>query len=109
MSESETEHRHEVEPPPERGTSALLEYFWTGSCDLHLFHFVIDTVMAGDYVAYVAKRALAGVTTPGHKKPTDLAKSEPGRRITILRQSRQELLEMFLTRIVDNFQAYLTE
>lgn len=110
MSQTNHDDRHTPEPPPAQGTSALLEYFWSGSCDLRLFNFVINTVLAGDYVSYIAKRPLAGDRTPGHEKPVDLAASDnPGMGIIALRQSRQDLLEMFLTRIVDNFQMYLTE
>lgn len=103
-----TESTIRVERPPERGTSALLEYFWSGGCDFRLFHFVADTVMAGDYAAYVTKRVLDG-EDPKHEGPKILAREEPGPRVTALRKFSQELLEMFLSRIVDNFQVYLTE
>ena len=93
MEDGKKSDKHQMERPPERGTTSLLEYFWSSTCDLHLFYFVIDTVLKGDYVGYIAKRALAGDTSPGYTEPSDLARSsKPGPRIYRLRQSRQELL-----------------
>lgn len=95
-------------PFPERGTSAALGYFWASARDARLFHFVLDTVLRGDYVYHVAQSALDGKVCET-KSPVDLAQKNPGPRTKQLRQSRQELLEMFLSRTVDNFQAYIVE
>lgn len=94
---------------PQIGSSALLEYLWASACDGRLFHFTIDVVLRGDYLSFVAKQALDGVDEYKVITPVDLAKTRPGVLITELRQSRQELLEMFLSRAVDNFQLYLVE
>jgi hypothetical protein len=90
------------------GTSALLEYSWASLCDSRLFHFAISVVLKGDYTAFIAKQALAG-NEYKTLTPTDLATKQPGPLIKQLRNSRQELIEMFLSRVVDNFQIYLVE
>lgn len=98
-----------LEPPPERGTSALLEYYWASSCDFRLFSFLIDTVLTGDFVAHIASQALDGKGKDDSISPADLARTNPGSRTKVLRQSRQELIEMFYSRAVDNFQIYVVE
>lgn len=102
--------RDEIEEKesPHFGTSALLEYSWASLCDTRLFHFTINVVLRGDYTAFVAKQALAGEEYKT-LTPTDLATKQPGPLIKQLRNSRQELIEMFLSRVVDNFQIYLVE
>lgn len=106
MSEAIEQREH---PFPERGTSAALAYFWASGRDARLFHFVIDTALRGDYVGYIARNALEGKCDYKEKDPADLARTNPGPRTMHLRQSRQELLEMFLCRAVDNFQAYIVD
>jgi hypothetical protein len=96
-------------PAREVGTSALLEYAWASACDFRMLHFVIDTTLAGDYAAHVLQQALDGKDDYKSRNPTSLARSEPGKRTQALRASRQELLEMFLNRAVDNFQVYLVD
>ena len=96
-------------PAREVGTSALLEYAWASACDFRMLHFVIDTTLAGDYAVHVLQQALDGKDDYKSRNPTSLARSEPGKRTQALRASRQELLEMFLNRAVDNFQVYLVD
>lgn len=50
-------HRH-LSLPPSRATAAGHAYFQAANSDFRLFHFVIDSVLAGDWVAYVAHQAL---------------------------------------------------
>ncbi len=83
---------------------------------MRLFHFIIDSALVGDYVAHIAKQALDAVDDPGSeqpppKKPTpvDLAKTKPGPRTKALRNQRQQLLEMFFARGVDNFNRYVVD
>jgi len=97
----------ELSPPPEVGTEALLEYCWANTCDLRLFNFVIDLALQGDYVAHIARQALDGNEDYKAQTPVDLAKINPGSATKALRQSSQELLEMFVSRAVDNFEVYL--
>lgn len=97
----------ELTPPPESGTEALLEYSWASACDLRLFHFVIDLALRGDFVAHIARQALDGNKDYKAQTPAELAKTNPGAATTALRQSSQELIEMFVSRAVDNFEVYL--
>ena len=97
----------ELSPPPEAGTEALLEYCWASMCDLRLFSFVIDLALRGDFVAHIARQALDGNKDYKAQTPVDLAKTNPGSATKALRQSSQELLEMFVSRAVDNFEVYL--
>lgn len=94
---------------PQFGTAALREYFWMETCDLGLFEFTVDVVLNGDYVTHIAAQALAGAPADEKITPVDLAKMKPGVLTTRLRQSSQELLEMFVCRGVDNFQTYLVD
>jgi len=95
--------------PPLTGSTPLVDYLWSERCDLRLLHFVIDTVLTGDYVAHVARQALDGKNDYESTSPGDLASSNPGQRTLSLRKSSQELLEMFLARVIDNFQVYLVD
>ena len=95
--------------PPEVGTNAALSYYWARACDLRLLHFLIDTVLRGDFSVKILKDALEGKATPKSVDPQALAKEDPGLRTRALRESSQELLEMFLSRAVDNFQIYIVD
>ncbi|MEH2534395.1 hypothetical protein V1277_006310 [Bradyrhizobium sp. AZCC 1588] len=95
-------------PPPTRGTSALHAYSSASITDLRFFSFICDTVVSSDYIAHVARQALDGVELK-EKEPGELAQSAPGRRTQFLRQNSQALLEMFIARLVDNFQKYLVD
>lgn len=94
-------------PPPENGTEALLEYSWASECHHGLFHFFIDLALRADFVAHVARQALDGKDDYKALTPAELAKATPGAVTMMLRRSRQELLEMFVSREVDNFEVYL--
>jgi hypothetical protein len=93
---------------PSEGTVAALAYARASVADLGFFHFLIQTVTRSDYVAYVARQALDGkerdVTSPN-----DLLEIAPGVQTKILRENRQAFLEMFFSRLVDNFQKYLVD
>ncbi len=95
--------------PPESGTSALVDYFWASACDRHLFQFVIGVVLRGDFVAHIARQALDGQEDYKNQTPEELARTKPGPATKALRQSSQELLEMFLSRAVDIFEVYLVD
>lgn len=95
---------------PVTGTSAAASYYSTFGRNISLFHFLLDTVLTGDYVAHVAKVALD--ETGSLKKidtPADLARQQPGSRTKYLRQYTQPLLEMFFVRDIDNFEKYLVD
>ena len=95
--------------PPERVTRPALAYFKASSRNLGLFHFVIDTVLTGDYVVHIAKRALDGKELDKDTDAATLARQEPGPRTKQLRKYSQELLEAFFVRFVDNFEVYLAD
>jgi len=105
MSKREFSHSR----PLESGSRAALSYLWASACDLRLLNFVTDTVLTGDYGMRVLQDALDG--KDGYKEfdPVKLAKNEPGPRTQAFRDSRQEFIEMFLSRAVDNFQVYIVE
>jgi hypothetical protein len=93
---------------PGEGTAAALAHIKATKADLRFFHFIIDTVITGDYASYVAREALDGKETEA-ESPHDLLKLAPGPRTKILRENAQALLEMFVSRVVDNFQKYLVD
>lgn len=109
MTDPESRRDREIPGPPARGTSAAEAYFNATHSDLRFFFFLIDRVAATDWIAYVAEQALAGKTEYKKQNPTQLATSNPGLGITFLRNNRQALLEMFVSRLVDNFQKYLVD
>ncbi len=100
-------NRPKLSAPPESGTASLLAYSWASACDLKLFNFVSDLALQRDYVTHIAQQALAGKDDYKKTTPTELAKTNPGFATKTLRQSSQELLEMFMSRAVDNFEVYL--
>jgi hypothetical protein len=100
-------HDPEILPPPESGTEALLEYSWASICDRRLFKLIIDLALQRDFGAHIARQALDGKVIDRAQKPADLAATNPGPATRALRQLRQELLEMLVSRAVDNFQVYL--
>jgi len=104
-------HTHDNEMPtvPRDGTAAARTYFRAAASDLGLFHFLIDVVLRGDYNAFVANLALEGSDEYKTTDPSQLAKTDPGPMTKFLRKNRQALLEMFLARLVDNFQIYLVD
>jgi hypothetical protein len=94
---------------PSEGTAAALAFVKAASADDRFFHFIIDTVLSGDYFAYIARQAIDGKQDYKGKTPTDLALTDPGPRTKFLRENSQALLEMFVARLVDNFQTYVVD
>lgn len=94
---------------PEEGTEALLNYFWADYCDWKLFGHVVDLTIRSDFTSHIADQALNGEALDKEITPGKLAENNPGPATLALRKSRQELLEMFLSRMVDNFTAYLVD
>jgi hypothetical protein len=85
-----------------------MAYARAGSADLRIFHFIVQTATSSDYIAYVAKQALDG-KEHSVKSSGDLLLEAPGPRTKILRENRQALLQMFFSRLIDNFQKYLVD
>jgi hypothetical protein len=93
---------------PREGTAAALAYAKGSTADLRFFHFIIQTVTRSDYVAHLARQALDGKELKV-KSPDELLEIGPGVQTKILRENRQAFLEMFFSRLVDNFQKYLVD
>lgn len=98
-----------IQKPPEKVTSPAADYFQTSFRNLSLFHFVIDTVLSGDFAAHIARQALDGQELDKEIDPATLARKEPRPRTRQLREYRQELLQAFFARFVDNFEVYLVD
>ena len=95
--------------PPPRGSEAANAFFKASGSDLQLLQFITETVLAGDWVTYVAGQALDGKEDFKERDPARLAKEQPGSRTSFLRGKRQTLLQMFVSRSVDNLQTYLVD
>lgn len=109
-SESQTDSQEQADTHPRIPvTSAGRAYVDSAHETLALFHFVLDTTLTVDYVAHIAKEALDGKTLSKGMTPADLAGKKPGARTLALRRRSQALMEMILSRIVDNFTTYLSE
>jgi hypothetical protein len=94
---------------PRTGSNSLQKYTRAKNSDLQLFHLVIDTVLTSDYSSHIAEQALEGREDYKLLTPGDLASKKPGKRTQALRKSSQQLLEMFISRAIDNFQIYLVD
>jgi hypothetical protein len=106
MSENANDMTFEL---PEHGTAAAHDYFRATGTTLTLFNFIIHTSLGGDYATEIARRALDGQDLGPNVTPGELARSSPGLRTRFLRLRSQELLEIFLTRHVDNFGKYIID
>ena len=95
--------------PPSCCSGPGTRYFDSTFKTLDLFMFVIELVLHSDYAAHVARCALDGKELPRDISPGDLAKKSPGRVTKVLRRHSQLLLEMILSRAVDEFSTYLSE
>ncbi len=87
-------------------SEALHAFMSARSESLSFFGFLTGLVLHTDLAAHVAREVLAHRPHP-QISPEDLAKKEPGEATKRLRRSSQLLLEMLLTRAVDNFLTYL--
>jgi hypothetical protein len=94
---------------PKKVSSSAEKYFQTSVRNLGLFHFVIDTVISGDFASHIARQALNGQEIDKDIDPATLAKKEPGPRTLQLRKYKQELLQAFFVRFIDNFEVYLVD
>jgi hypothetical protein len=95
--------------PPAIGSRALLDYVWADACDLRLFAVIVDTTLNSDYFEYGVFSLFDGKKEPELKTPGELALKKPGARALAMRGSSQEFLEMFVGRLVDNFQIYIVD
>jgi hypothetical protein len=94
-------------PTPPTGTQSCQQYFADSKASLALLGFVLDTIMVSDFTVAVAKQALEGPENLKIRSPGELAKTSPGPRTLHIRKNSQLFLELFLARLVDNFQCFI--
>ncbi|MBB3073519.1 hypothetical protein FHS14_006578 [Paenibacillus baekrokdamisoli] len=97
---------------PDTGTHSSYKYYASIKKDLDLFFFILNTIMISDYIPYHARMTLEVIDGKANeedfiKSPEELLKKNPGKNVKKLRKHSQELLEMILSRVVDNFQVYI--
>lgn len=95
--------------PPKKVTTSADGYFQTSFRNLDLFHLVTDAVIYVDFAAHVTRQTLNRQKIDKKINPAILARKEPGLRTRQLRKYRQELLQSFFARFVDNFEIYLVD
>lgn len=93
---------------PTTGSNSAAKYFSSVKKDLGLFYFVINVVTNADYASYRAREALDG-NDDIYSAPDELLNENPGKLTLQLRGYRQELIEMFFSRLIDNFQVYIVD
>jgi|SRR3989304_2990892 len=109
MPQESEQQDYETQPPPKDGTIAAQGYFGAAISAFRLLDFIVDLVTRIDRVAYRARQVLEGSHQCKSLEPSALATTDAGRATKFLRQNKQILLELFLTRLVDNFQTYLVD
>lgn len=90
------------------GSISLIKFIDSLHKDMDYFYFIIETMVNADYGQYLAKTALDNEEVK-YESPDELLSTQPGKKVKRLRKYRQEHLEMFLNRLIDNFQNYLVE
>lgn len=98
-----------VDQLPENSSRAAVDYYLAAENDRNLFGFLISSVTNSDYMHYIATRALEGADAEELLSAEDQLKASPGRGVKRLKAFRQDILELFLSRQVDNFNTYLVE
>ncbi|MBD8006831.1 hypothetical protein [Bacillus norwichensis] len=93
---------------PKVGTNSAVQFFSSVNKDLKLFYFVVNNVVNMDYASYRAREALDG-NDDVYSEPSELLDKKPGKLTLQLREHKQELIEMFFSRLVDNFQVYIID
>lgn len=100
-------HKENDDQPPQIGTISYKQYYAESKSSIKLLAFILDSVMTSDFVSAVAKQALQGPENLQIESPGELAKTSPGPRTLHIRKNRQLYLELFISRLVDNFQCYV--
>jgi hypothetical protein len=102
------EHNLEMVTPNEV-TASGKSYFVSEQDTIGLFLFITNEAVNSDAKAYVAQTVLDGGELPKHSDALEHLTKIPGPRIIYLRKKRQLLLELFITRLMDNFSTYLSD
>ena len=90
-------------------TYAGKSYFVRTHAAINLFIFIIHVSATSDEKAHIARLALAGTDFSEKSKITEFLSKNPGPRVQYLRSNSQLLLELFVTRLMDNFNTYLSD
>lgn len=107
-SPAQTSTRKELDPldinPPDTGTAAASQYYKAAYETWRFIDFVVDTVFVMDESARKLSK-IAGVKDSGNveKKGDRISRKE------FLLRNSQLMMQMFLARLVDNFQTYIVE
>lgn len=102
------QNRYRFPDIPKEVSGVAADFLSNLFMDAEFLDFLTDSAVVGDWAAYTLEGALEG-SYEKELKPLDLAKSNPGSRTRFLRLRSQILFEMFLSRLVDNFDVYLVE
>jgi hypothetical protein len=96
--------------PPSDVTDAFNRFRTDHVQLVNFIHYVTSLATRADEVVKIARRALANVDDPDAPSRKDETPDDgPGVAITTLRRFQQLILQMMLTRAVDNFLAYISE
>jgi hypothetical protein len=101
-------HPAHLPPPPPYITDSARAYYAQLERDLMFMNFIVNTVLASDYMPYQLERLLDG-KDPDEVSPAQLARTNPGGRTLFFRGHSQVFLETVISRFVDNFQKYLAD
>src|SRR5271166_2094513 len=101
-------NKSKIHSRPPSGTAAANIYYDSTERDMGFFGFILDLTLKLDFVAFVGKRALDHQPWED-SDPVSLASSKPGKYTKYLRENSQLFLELFLVRMVGNFQKYLVD
>ncbi|HEX5760154.1 MAG TPA: hypothetical protein VF121_13265 [Thermoanaerobaculia bacterium] len=105
---AEAKNEYNFPDLPAESSQCAADFLTSLYSDAQFLDFLTNSAVVGDWAAHTLEGALEGVYNKA-LKPYDLAKANPGARTRFLRQRRQILFEMFLGRLVDNFQVYLVD
>ena len=90
-------------------THSAQDYFRASFRNVGLLGFLADSILVGDFMVHRLREMLDDNKMETEIDPTMLARQSPGPRTRHLRKYGQELVESFLTRLVDSFQVYLSD
>jgi hypothetical protein len=71
-------------------------------------NFIVNTVLTADFMPFQLEQVMEG-NNPDEISAAELARRNPGHRTQFMRRHSQVFLEMVISRLVDNFQRYVSE
>jgi hypothetical protein len=100
-------HAPHLPPPPKQLTNAGKAYYAALERELLFAGFIANTVLTIDHNLFELSNLIDGREVTD--SAAELANKNPGPRTQYFRKHQQLFVEMLLTRIVDNFQKYVTD